>query len=94
MTVCALVNNPPRFANCLTPEEFDEGHLKTDPVAAQDEVDKTTAIMDEGAPLIKPGDNPIRYVFQTCWLRLKKRASLGMCFSPLKIQICTTDISN
>nr|AHY23930.1 terpene synthase [Hypoxylon sp. E7406B] len=54
---------------------FDEGHLKDDPIAAQEEVDRTMAIMEEDAPLIEPEENPIRYVFQTCWLRLKQRAS-------------------
>lgn len=58
----------------LFDDQFDEGHLKEDPVAAQEEVDRTMAIM-EGAPLIGLEENPIRYVFQTCWLRLKQRAS-------------------
>lgn len=58
--------------------EFDEGHLKDDPIAAQEEVSQTAAIMEEDAPLLKREDNPIRYVFQTCWQRVKKRSSLGM----------------
>ncbi|KAJ8121679.1 hypothetical protein ONZ43_g1933 [Nemania bipapillata] len=56
-------------------QEFDEGHLREDPVAAQEEVDATMAIMTDDAPLIKQEENPIRYVFQTCWLRLKRRVS-------------------
>ncbi|RYC58180.1 hypothetical protein CHU98_g8017 [Xylaria longipes] len=56
---------------------FDEGHLKSNPFAAQDEVDRTMAIMENGAPFIEPEENPIRYVFQTCWHRVQKSASLG-----------------
>ncbi|KAI0169616.1 Presilphiperfolan-8-beta-ol synthase [Hypoxylon sp. FL1284] len=59
----------------LFDDQFDEGHLKDDPIAAQEEVDATVAITEEGAPLIKPAENPIRYAFQTCWLRLKQRSS-------------------
>ncbi|KAI1443539.1 isoprenoid synthase domain-containing protein [Annulohypoxylon stygium] len=33
------------------------------------------AIMEDDVPLITPEENPIRYVFQTCWLRQKQRAS-------------------
>ncbi|KAI1297832.1 Presilphiperfolan-8-beta-ol synthase [Xylaria venustula] len=55
--------------------QFDEGHLKDDPVAAQEEIDQTMAIMADDAAPINPRQNPIRYVFQTCWLRLKERAS-------------------
>ncbi|KAI8946382.1 Presilphiperfolan-8-beta-ol synthase [Xylaria longipes] len=57
---------------------FDEGHLKSNPFAAQDEVDRTMAIMENGAPFIEPEENPIRYVFQTCWHRVQKSASLEL----------------
>ncbi|KAK8052035.1 Presilphiperfolan-8-beta-ol synthase [Apiospora rasikravindrae] len=61
----------------LFDDQFDEGHLKVDPIAAQKEVDATMAIMEEAAPRISPKDNPIRYVFQTCWDRRgRKRAEL------------------
>ncbi|OTA61599.1 Presilphiperfolan-8-beta-ol synthase [Hypoxylon sp. EC38] len=59
----------------LFDDQFDEGHLKEDPAAAQEEVDGTMAIMEEDSPLINQEENPIRYLFQTCWLRLKQRAS-------------------
>ncbi|KAI2771552.1 terpenoid synthase [Daldinia loculata] len=56
-------------------DQFDEGHLKDDPVAAQEEINENMAIMDENAQLIDPWENPIRYVFQVCWLWLKQRAT-------------------
>ncbi|KAI0892209.1 isoprenoid synthase domain-containing protein [Annulohypoxylon nitens] len=59
----------------LFDDQFDEGHLKDDPVAAQDELDQTMAIMEDDVPLIAPEEKPIRYVFQTCWLRQTQRAS-------------------
>lgn len=66
------------FTDHFAPTEFDEGHLKSDPVAAQEEIDQTMAIMEDGAKSITAEENPIRYVFQTCWQRLQKRASPGM----------------
>ncbi|RYC55946.1 hypothetical protein CHU98_g10274 [Xylaria longipes] len=59
----------------LFDDQFDEGHLKDDPVTAQEEVNATMSIMTDDAPFIHPDENPIRYVFQTCWQRLKRRAS-------------------
>ncbi|KAI0887012.1 Presilphiperfolan-8-beta-ol synthase [Annulohypoxylon maeteangense] len=59
----------------LFDDQFDEGHLKDDPAAAQDEVNQTMAIMEEGAALISPEENPIRHVFQTCWLRVKENST-------------------
>ncbi|KAI2606579.1 Presilphiperfolan-8-beta-ol synthase [Hypoxylon sp. NC1633] len=59
----------------LFDDQFDEGHLKNDPIAAQEEVDRTMAIMDDDAPLMNLEENKIRYVFQAFWLRLKQRAS-------------------
>ncbi|KAI1127081.1 Presilphiperfolan-8-beta-ol synthase [Nemania abortiva] len=59
----------------LFDDQFDEGHLKEDPIAAQEEIDETMAIMTDNGPVIEQNGNPIRYVFQTCWTRLKKRAS-------------------
>jgi len=52
--------------------EFDEGHLSSDPVAAQKELKKILAIMEDTEPPIQPKDNPIRYVFQITWDRIKK----------------------
>ncbi|RWA09620.1 hypothetical protein EKO27_g5480 [Xylaria grammica] len=59
-------------------DEFDEGHLRDDLVAAREEIDQTMAIMEEGAAIYTPEENPIRYVFQTCWQRVVKGASPGM----------------
>ncbi|KAI0516858.1 Presilphiperfolan-8-beta-ol synthase [Xylaria bambusicola] len=59
----------------LFDDQFDEGHLRDDPVAAQEEVNATMAIMTDDQPLIQPDQNPIRHIFQTCWRRIKKRAS-------------------
>lgn len=52
--------------------EFDEGHLSKDPASAQDEIDKTLAVMDDTRPPKTIEDNAIRYVFQITWDRLKK----------------------
>ncbi|KAI1657173.1 terpenoid synthase [Daldinia decipiens] len=59
-------------------DEFDEGHLKDDPVAAQEEINETMAIMQEDVPLIDPHVYPIRYLFQLCWLWVKQRASIEL----------------
>ncbi|KAI0393303.1 Presilphiperfolan-8-beta-ol synthase [Xylariaceae sp. FL0594] len=63
----------------LFDDQFDEGHLKADPQAAQAEVDATIAIMSDPSSasykIYTPEENPIRYVFQTCWYRLIRRAS-------------------
>ncbi|RHZ53952.1 hypothetical protein CDV55_104405 [Aspergillus turcosus] len=59
----------------LFDDQFDEGHLSTDLQAAQDEIDRTMAIMSDTEPPVRAEDNPIRYVFQTTWDRLKQRAS-------------------
>ncbi|KAI0533379.1 Presilphiperfolan-8-beta-ol synthase [Xylaria digitata] len=56
-------------------DQFDEGHLKDNPIAAREEIDRTMAIMEKGTTLYTPEQNPIRYVFQTCWQQLVKRAS-------------------
>lgn len=59
----------------LFDDQFDEGHLSSDPVAAQEEINKTLAIMEDTEPPVQPKESPIRYVFQTTWDRLKKRAT-------------------
>ncbi|KAK5635501.1 hypothetical protein RRF57_011213 [Xylaria bambusicola] len=38
----------------LFDDQFDEGHLRDNPVAAQEEVNATMAVMTEDPPLIKP----------------------------------------
>jgi hypothetical protein len=57
---------------------FDDGHLKEDLTGAREEVKKTMAIMDGSAPIYTRTSNPVRYVFQCCWQRVKKRSSPGM----------------
>lgn len=52
--------------------EFDEGHLKDDPVKAQKELDAHMAILEDKNPPVQRDDNPIHYVFQTTWDRFKK----------------------
>jgi hypothetical protein len=52
--------------------EFDEGHLSMDLQAAQEEIDRTMAIMSDEELPVRREDNPIRYVFQTTWDRLKQ----------------------
>ncbi|KAF9878407.1 hypothetical protein CkaCkLH20_03899 [Colletotrichum karsti] len=56
-------------------DQFDEGHLKDDPVKAEEELDAHYAILENKNPPVQRGENPIRYVFQTTWDRFKKRAS-------------------
>jgi len=62
----------------LFDDQFDEGHLSRNSAAAQDEIDRTLAIMGETEEKYTPESNPIRYVFQTCWERLKQRSSLDL----------------
>ena len=52
--------------------EFNEGHLSIDPVAAQDEVEQTLAIMEETQPPVEADQNKVRYLFRTIWDRVKK----------------------
>ncbi|KAF3809982.1 Presilphiperfolan-8-beta-ol synthase [Colletotrichum gloeosporioides] len=56
-------------------DQFDEGHLKDDPVKAQKELDAHMAILEDKNPPVQRDDNPIHYVFQTTWDRFKKRTS-------------------
>ncbi|KAK6593101.1 hypothetical protein H4I95_11475 [Botrytis cinerea] len=62
----------------LFDDQFDEGHLKEDPAAAAEEVKQTIAIMGGNAPRYTAESNPIRYVFQQCWDRLKAVSSQEM----------------
>lgn len=62
----------------LFDDQFDEGHLMTDPVAAQAECDRNMAIMEDNHPPISQKDNPIQYVFQTICERVKKTSSPEM----------------
>ncbi|KAK2774731.1 hypothetical protein CKAH01_13065 [Colletotrichum kahawae] len=51
----------------LFDDQFDEGHLREDPVAAAEEISQNIAIMGGDAPHYTADSNPIRYVFQRCW---------------------------
>ncbi|KAM0803199.1 Presilphiperfolan-8-beta-ol synthase [Usnea florida] len=59
----------------LFDDQFDEGHLSRDPTAAQEEIERTLAIMEDTQRPVMAEENAIRYVFQTTWDRLKKRSS-------------------
>ncbi|KAF6804145.1 hypothetical protein CSOJ01_10409 [Colletotrichum sojae] len=59
-------------------DQFDEGHLKEDPVAAAEETEATMAIMTGGAPRYTPQSNPVRHLFQKCWDTISARSSLEM----------------
>ncbi|KAJ5478807.1 Presilphiperfolan-8-beta-ol synthase [Penicillium desertorum] len=52
-------------------DEFDEGRLSKDPVAAQMELDKFLAIMDSSRPSRSLEEDPLGYLFQTIWDRVK-----------------------
>lgn len=51
--------------------EFDEGHLSSDPVAAQEEIDRTMALMGELEPPLQREADPIRWLFRNMWNRIK-----------------------
>ena len=69
--------------------EFDEGHLSIDPVAAQDEVEQTLAIMEETQPPVEADQNKVRYLFRTIWDRVKK-----VCRGPLDIELRVYALTN
>ncbi|KAL8970703.1 MAG: hypothetical protein Q9183_001390 [Haloplaca sp. 2 TL-2023] len=50
----------------------DEGPYSQDPAAEAEEIKQTYAVMEDTEPPVRVEDNPIRYVFQTCWDRLKQ----------------------
>lgn len=62
--------------------EFDEGHLSRDPIAAQEEIDRTLAIMEDTQPHVLAEENAIRYVFQNTWDRLKKVLRISLHQTP------------
>ncbi|KAF1964544.1 Presilphiperfolan-8-beta-ol synthase [Bimuria novae-zelandiae CBS 107.79] len=59
-------------------DEFDEGHLKTDLPAAEEEIKQTLAIMEGNAPRYSPTSDRVRYIFQTCCDRIKATSSSEM----------------
>ncbi|KAK1673302.1 isoprenoid synthase domain-containing protein [Colletotrichum godetiae] len=56
-------------------DQFDEGHLKDDPIKAVEELHATFAVLEDTQAPVQLHDNSIRYVFQTVWDRLKKRST-------------------
>ncbi|KFG84812.1 terpene synthase metal binding domain protein [Metarhizium anisopliae] len=54
---------------------FDEGRLDRDPTAAQEEINQTLAVLDDGKELPDRDLYPLRYLFHTIWNRVKKRVS-------------------
>ncbi|KUI56708.1 Presilphiperfolan-8-beta-ol synthase [Cytospora mali] len=56
-------------------DQFDEGHLSNDPLAAQEEIDMTMALMGEMELPLQREANPIHWLFQNIWNHFKKRAS-------------------
>ncbi|KXH39309.1 hypothetical protein CNYM01_04276 [Colletotrichum nymphaeae SA-01] len=56
-------------------DQFDEGHLKNDPIKAVEELHATFAVLEDNHAPIQLHDNPIRFVFQTVWDRFKKFAN-------------------
>ncbi|KAF4773240.1 hypothetical protein HER10_EVM0007807 [Colletotrichum scovillei] len=56
-------------------DQFDEGHLKNDPIKAVEELHATFAVLEDNHAPVQLHDNPIRYVFQTVWDRFKKFAN-------------------
>ncbi|KAJ6002360.1 Presilphiperfolan-8-beta-ol synthase [Penicillium sp. IBT 35674x] len=56
----------------LFDDQFDEGHLSQDPAAAQEEINRTLEIMEDTERPVRRDDNPIQFVFQTTWDRLKQ----------------------
>ncbi|KAK3315613.1 Presilphiperfolan-8-beta-ol synthase [Apodospora peruviana] len=60
----------------LFDDQFDEGHLKSDPEAAFNVTKKMTAIMDGSIRVVEQeGMNPIRYLWQTVCDRVKEGSS-------------------
>ncbi|KAI2464559.1 Presilphiperfolan-8-beta-ol synthase [Annulohypoxylon bovei var. microspora] len=56
-------------------DQFDEGHLSRDLSAAREEIQIAVGIMEETQLWYLPEENPIRYIFQTTWGRMRKRSS-------------------
>ncbi|KAK1511534.1 hypothetical protein CABS01_07492 [Colletotrichum abscissum] len=56
-------------------DQFDEGHLKDDPIKAVEELHATFAVLEDNQAPVQLHDNPIRYIFQTVWDRFKKQRS-------------------
>ncbi|KAJ9138714.1 Terpene synthase metal binding domain protein [Pleurostoma richardsiae] len=67
-------------------DQFDEGHLKEDPVKAAEEVSATLALMNDDHPIVTVEQNPLRHVFQSTWKRFQMLDTSGyMDFRRLSI---------
>lgn len=53
-------------------DDFDEGQLDRDPVAAEKEIRHTLAVLEEGAEIPDRELHPLRYLFRTIWDRVKE----------------------
>ncbi|KAK0370381.1 hypothetical protein CLIM01_12258 [Colletotrichum limetticola] len=62
-------------------DQFDEGHLKDDPVKAVEELHATFAVLEDNQAPVQLHDNPIRYIFQTVWDRFKKNVGQKLKFA-------------
>ncbi|KAJ3557354.1 hypothetical protein NPX13_g9945 [Xylaria arbuscula] len=62
----------------LFDDQFDEGHLRCDPIAAREEVDFMMTIMTDDAPPVGLDRSPVGYIFQRCWQAIKRRSSLEL----------------
>ncbi|KAI0007135.1 isoprenoid synthase domain-containing protein [Xylariaceae sp. FL0662B] len=56
-------------------DQFDEGHLNSDPVKAAEEIIYTLALLDDVHPIVTLEENPLRHVFQHTWFRYRERSS-------------------
>ncbi|ORY57507.1 isoprenoid synthase domain-containing protein [Pseudomassariella vexata] len=56
-------------------DQFDEGHLKENTVAAAEEIIHMISLLDDSHPAISPDEYPIRYAFQVNWYRFRERSS-------------------
>ncbi|OHE93161.1 hypothetical protein CORC01_11573 [Colletotrichum orchidophilum] len=56
-------------------DQFDEGHLKDDPIKAKEELDATFAVLEDKEAPVQLHENPVRHVFQTVWDRFKQRST-------------------
>ncbi|KAI3558552.1 hypothetical protein CABS03_08490 [Colletotrichum abscissum] len=62
-------------------DQFDEGHLKDDPIKAVEELHATFAVLEDNQAPVQLHDNPIRYIFQTVWDRFKKNVGQKLKFA-------------
>ena len=58
-------------------DQFDEGHLSHNLAAAQAEIDRAIAVIDDVNPdkFIAMSEDPVRYALQSIWSRIKERSS-------------------